>query len=456
MSCKLPRVVLCGRTNVGKSTLFNRLSETRKAITSGLAGTTRDRNFSKIAWRNKEFELIDTGGLDVFDQPELEKNIKKQIQIALQQAEVVLFVLDGKIDLLPQDRAIAKTLIHLKKPTVLTLNKIDSLKDEKKVDPAIYKLGFENIITCSGLNGVNTGDLLDEVAKLLPEEKNEITEKESLKLALIGQPNVGKSSLLNAIIGEERVVVSEIAHTTRDINDLEFEYQGKLFTLIDTAGLRRKSRVGKWKGQDNRLLAKIEKEGVRATLNAVFEADLVVLILEAQTRVNAQDKALVQLIVDQGKSLIMVLNKWDLIPEKDQDTLNRYQDYFAAVLPFAAWAPRLFTSAKTKQRVKKILDLALEIKANQNREIPAKELTGVLEIFLRKYKPKQRETITHGQRKSPLKLKELKQVKTKPPTFVLKTPQPKNVSPALTKILEKLIREQYNFTGTPIKIIVEK
>ncbi len=455
-SKKLPRVVICGRTNVGKSTLFNRLAETKKAIVSDLAGTTRDRNFAKVAWQNKEFELIDTGGLDIFDEPELEQNIKKQIQIALQQASVVIFVMDGKMDLLPQDKEIAKNLLELKKPVVLAINKIDSLKDQHKVDADVHKLKFKHSQICSGLNGLGTGDLLDVITDLLPKQKLADEEKESTKIAIIGQPNVGKSSLLNAIIGEERVVVSEIAHTTRDINDVEFQYGKDLFVLIDTAGLRRKARVGKWKGEGKRFLAKIEKEGVGSTINAIREADIVLLVLEVHKRINAQDKAIVQTIVDEGKSLILVLNKWDLIPEKDAATIKKYEKYFYTSLPFATWAPIIMTSAKTKQRVKKVLDLALKVKENQEREIPEEEIADLREHFFNKYKPKQKQTITHGQQKKPLKLGRFEQIDTKPPTFYIHSKNPKMVAPSLVKIIEKMFRQKYDFKGTPIKLIVEK
>lgn len=454
---KLPQVVICGRTNVGKSTLFNRLSETKKALVSDLAGTTRDRNFATIEWQGKKFELIDTGGLDIFDQPELVTNIKKQITAALQQASLVLFVIDGQEDLLPQDRKIAKEIRDLKKPVILGINKIDSLKLDKQIDPKIHQLNFDHHAAFSASNGSRTGDLLDLITEVLPNKKQPLDEEiRPTKIAIIGQPNVGKSSLLNAIIGEERVVVSEIAHTTRDINDIEFEYKKNPFLLIDTAGMRRKARVGNWKGKEKKLLGRIEKEGVKASLHSVEQADVVVLVLEAQREVEAQDKSLIKLISQRARGLIVVINKWDLIKDKETNTYQEYEKYFRKSLPFINWAPMIFISAITKTRTKKVLDLALQITENQTREISRVQLRDAFEHMMNKYKPLQRQTITHGQRKKELRLGGLLQTGIRPPTFWLKSKNPKTVSPALVKIMEKMLREKYDFTGTQIIISTQK
>lgn len=454
---KLPQVVLCGRTNVGKSSLFNRLSETQKALISDLAGTTRDRNSAVVEWQGKRFELIDTGGLDIFDNPELVGNIKQQIQTALKKAAVILLVLDGKHSPLPQDKIIARELSFLKKPLILVLNKMDGKKDRDHLDPDIYRLNIPNISLCSAANGNGTGDLLDEVVKYLPamEKSNYPEDEKILKLALIGRPNVGKSSLLNALIGEERAVVSEIAHTTRDINDVDFIYKGQMMRLIDTAGIRRRSQVGQWSGKNKQFLAKIEHEGVNASLDALMKADIVILMLEAFQSFQAQDQNLLKMLEKNSKSLIIVLNKWDLVENKDAQTITKYKKFFQSKLSGLNYAPIIFTSVQKKQHIQDILELALEIKANQNRRLATATLQGILDTLMHAA-PRQVQTITHGQRKKPLHIHALKQIRVNPPTFVLHTPHPMNVAKGLVNILEKKLRSQFNFRGTPIKISIEK
>ncbi|MFH1536967.1 MAG: ribosome biogenesis GTPase Der [Patescibacteria group bacterium] len=449
-----PIVAICGRTNVGKSTLFNKLSESHKAITSSLAGTTRDLNYAEIAWAGKKFELIDTGGFDIFDVKDLENNIKKQIEITVKKADLILFIVDGQQGLLPQEKQILKKLVRDHKKIVLGINKIDNQQLRKKIDPDFDRLGVKNKIEFSGKNGSGTGDLLDVLTSLLPKTSTKTKpETDFLKLAIVGKPNVGKSSLLNAILGEEKVVTSEVAHTTRDINDIEFKYKDKDFLLIDTAGIRKKAKVGKWK---DKLLSQIEKQSVQASLNTLKDADVVLLVLEAQKKVSDQDKRISQLAVDHSKGLIIVINKWDLIDEKTESTINEFTKYFHVHLPFLAWAPMIFISALEKQRVRKILDLALEVKTNQDLEIPQTELDDLLTLVIIRYKPKQRQTITYGQHKKMLILKSLTQIGTSPPTFRLKTPKPKNVSPAIPKLIEKHLREKYDFLGTTIKIRIEE
>ncbi|MBU0732010.1 ribosome biogenesis GTPase Der [Patescibacteria group bacterium] len=453
MKKKLPIVAICGRTNVGKSTLFNRLSETKKAITSPMPGTTRDLNYAEIAWGGKNFDLIDTGGLDVFDVKDLEKNIKLQIETALKKADLILFTIDGQENLVPQDKQIIRELVRQKKPVIIGINKIDNQQYRKKIDPAFERLGAKYSVPFSGHNGSGTGDLLDEIVKLLPQAKPREETEEYLKLAIVGRPNVGKSSLLNSILGEEKVVVSEIPHTTRDINDIEFTYKDKDYLLIDTAGIRKKAKVGKWK--DKRVSA-IEKEAVGSSLYAIKNADVVFLVLEAQKRLSDQDKKISQLAVDNSRGLVIVVNKWDLIEDKTEKTYNEYIKYFHQNLPWLAWAPMIFISALERQRVHEILELAQEVYEHQSKEVPQEELDQLLAMVIGKYRPKQKQTITFGQKKKRLMIDTLEQIDVNPPTFRLITPKPKNMPKAFPRLIEKHLREKYDFLGTAIKIFIEE
>lgn len=454
MSKKNPFVAIVGRTNSGKSTLFNRLSETSKAIISPMENTTRDRNYADIFWQDKKFTLIDTGGMDTAAKDPLSSGIFQQVNKAIEQADLVLFLIDGSTDILPQDRELALLLRKLNKKVILGINKIDNFKKEKLLDQNYHQLNCDHVAIFSALNGSRTGDLLDQIITLLPQQKK-TPEKfyPSLKLAIIGRPNVGKSSLINAILGEDKVLVSPLPHTTRDINDVEFIYRDHKFILVDTAGIRRKSRVGDW---PNKMIAKIEKEGVHASMETLKRADVVALVLESQMSISSQDQALVELALEERKNIVLVINKWDLVPEKDETTINAYADYFNQKLPFAKWVPMIFVSALNKLRVKKVLDLALEINQQANMQVAEEDLNQILAVVLRKYKPKQRMTITFGQHKSDLKLNFMKQVKTNPPVFFLSTPKPKNISPAIVKIIEKEIRNKYEFLGVPLKIVIGK
>jgi GTP-binding protein len=455
MNKKYPQVAIIGRTNSGKSTLFNRLSETRKALISPMANTTRDRNFADIAWQGKLFTLVDTGGLDSAPSDELGREIQKQVMLAAKDADLILFLIDGVSGVLPQDKQLALLVKKMNKPVILGINKIDNQKKERNIDPDYYKLNFQHIAKFSALNGSQTGDLLDLIVKLLPASETSTSrlQNNTLKLAIIGRPNVGKSSLINAILNEERVIVSDIAHTTRDINDVDFVYKNTNFTLIDTAGLRRKNKVGDWK---NKLMGKIEKEGVQATLNTMDRADVVALILETQQKITAQDQILVQLVLEHQKNIILVFNKWDLIENKGPQTVEDFINYFNAHLGFAKHVPMIFVSALKKQRVKKILDLALEVDAESKKQISDEELADLLKKVMLKYRPRQKQTVTFGQDKKPLKIHSLKQIKTDPPLFYVQMNKPQNMPAAILKIIEKEIRDRYEFLGVPVKITVGK
>ncbi|MFA5994908.1 MAG: ribosome biogenesis GTPase Der [Patescibacteria group bacterium] len=445
-SSTTPIVAIVGRTNVGKSTLFNRLTETDKAIISPIENTTRDQNRGKIHWKGYMCEVIDTGGLDTATQDSLGAAIKDQVQKAIQVADVILFVVDGKTDLMPQDKQISQLLRNTKKPIVLCINKIERHNTSAVALANYAKLPYSGI-TCSAKNGSGTAELLDTLFELLPKIASITSQTNSILLTLVGRPNVGKSSLFNALIGEDRVIVNEQAHTTRDINDTEIIYKDQPFTILDTAGIRKHSNMGK--ATD----FVIEKRSVRAALDSITKADIVILLLEAQLRVSAQDKTLVDYANRKGKSVIIAINKWDLVPDKTPSTINAYRKYFAHNINFADHLPIIFISAQQKQRITQILDEAINVYKNRFRTIPQDTLNDIL-FRIQERGPKQKQVITFGQTKKPLLLKSLDQSNVNPPTFRLVTTNPKNVAPAIINQLERDLRYTCNFEGVPIMINV--
>ncbi len=444
-----PTVAIVGRMNVGKSTLFNCCTQSHHAITSSWAGTTRDINAGTVIWRGREFQFLDTGGLDVEDDEQLEERVIAAARNAIAQADLVLFLIDGQAGVLPQDKRLAKELRDLDIPVFLVVNKIDSTKREHAIPNEVYQLNIEPLFVISAVNGRGTGDLLDGIYDVLQPTTSAATPEERTKVAIVGRPNVGKSSLLNAILGEERVIVADQAHTTRDTNDIPYEYNGKKFLLIDTAGIRKRSRVGK-RWPDKRI-GQIEKQSVQSAIDAMQRADVVLLVLEAQKRITAQDKKIADLANEFGKGLILVVNKWDLIDEKETNTINEFSSYFDASLPFLRWAPMIFVSAQEKLRVKNTLDMVLRVADNFNRFLETEDLETVLAIARSSYRP--RKTATRKYRKPHISMKRLKQVSARPPRFYLKTTRPKDMPRAIPRIVEKEIRERFDFEG--VKIIID-
>ncbi|HQA64098.1 MAG TPA: ribosome biogenesis GTPase Der, partial [bacterium] len=355
MTHLLPQIAIIGRANVGKSTLFNRLIEQNKALVSKIAGTTRDRNIATAEWRGRRFQVIDTGGLDINKKnpDQISQEIIKQSQQAINKANLILFVVDAKSGIIASDSELAKALVKNKQKdkTILVVNKADSLR-WRQPSAEMYKLNLGQPNMLSAANGSGVGDLLDLIVSRLPADKKIKTEQPNneIKVAIVGKPNVGKSSLLNSILGEERVMVTDIAHTTRESHDTEFIYKKNKFTLIDTAGISR----------DNKLKNKsLEKKSIDRSLETIAKADIVLLVTEVQKNISTQDKKITQAILENSKSVIIVANKWDLIPDKDEKTINRYIDYYQANFPYLWWAPIIFVSAKENLRTKKILDLIL-------------------------------------------------------------------------------------------------
>lgn len=445
-----PTIAIVGRANVGKSTLFNRLLERPKAIVSPVAGTTRDRNYGQARWRGRDFEIVDTGGLE--DERTAAFAIKKQVDIAIKKADLVVFLVDLRDGLMPQDRVIAKFLQKLKKPIILVGNKADSAKlNAAADDPEWLKLGFAKPMSVSAANGTGTGDLLDEIFNFFKKEinENEISEKISaaapIKVAIVGKPNAGKSSLLNTLLGEERVLVSEIPFTTREPQDMILLYRDQPFLLIDTVGMRKKAKIKPG----------LEKMGVRRSITAMDKADVVLFITEAQEQMTSQEKHLSELILEKNSGLIIIANKWDLVEKHGPQTMNLFVDYYHRFFPYLDWAPVLFISAKTGEKVHKILDIVLEIKNKREKFIKQEELKKFLKETLGKHW-----AIIHRKRKTGAgarpKIVNLVQTGVNPPTFHLITTSREKLPEGFVKFIEKKMRESFDFIGTPIKLEVRQ
>ena len=446
-----PTIAIVGRANVGKSTLFNRLLERPRALVSPLAGTTRDRNYGHAFWRGEELTLVDTGGLEenLKKTKGLAREIKKQVDVAIKKSDLIFFLVDLRQELSPQDIEIAKSLKKLGKPIILVGNKADN--------PALcalafnkewLKLNFGQPLAVSAATGSGTGDLLDEaIIKLKTLKIKSKTELKSAvpptKVAIIGKPNVGKSSLLNSLAEEERVLVSEIPFTTREPQDMLLIYKEHPLLLIDTVGIRKKAKIEMG----------LEKIGVRRSITALERADVALFVTEAHQPLTVQDKHLAGLIFEKNVSLIILANKWDLIEKKDTQTINRFTDYYYRFFPYLTWAPVLFISAKTGEKVKKIWDLILQIKQEREKFLGPKELDQFLKETLREHR-----AIIHQKRRTGHrpKILGLEQRGIRPPQFHLVTASKESLPEAFIKFIEKKIRERFGFIGTPIKVEVRQ
>ncbi|MBU2229116.1 ribosome biogenesis GTPase Der [Patescibacteria group bacterium] len=438
MTKKLPQVALIGRTNVGKSTLFNTLLEKRKAITSPMPATTRDRNFGICEWKARKINLVDSGGVNTIKGDEIEESILEQAKIAVNEADCIIFVVDGLQSITKQDREIAKWLKKSKVPIILAVNKIDNPKRRAETGSEYYKLGIKETINVSAINGSGTGDLLDAITEKVPEKSTEYKEPD-LRLAIVGKTNVGKSSYVNALLGESRVIVSAKPHTTRDPQDIEIQYNKKRIVLVDTAGLRRKKPR---KGQTE--TKSIENESARKSLLAIKHADIVLLMLDITEEISFQDKHIASEVIEAKTGIVVVLNKWDLIKNKSDKTLKEYLLYVHTYFPFLLWAPYVFISAKDKIRLKNPIDFALKMKENREKEIDPEKLMEFIKEFTLQINSKQRKDT------KPFKMTSLIQEDINPPTFLLrvntKVPLPK----AVTNTLKKALRERFDIWGTPI------
>lgn len=441
---KTPIVAIIGRTNVGKSTLFNRLAEERKALVSNVPGTTRDRNEAEIFWQGKIFMAVDTGGTDSESGADIEKATREQIWRAVDEADLILFVVDLKTGPMAQERELARKLKTVGKPIIIVGNKAETPNLVASVHAPEWRLaGLPSPIAVSALRGTGTGDLLDLVHKQLRRAKRPpVIKKEEpiTRVAIIGRPNVGKSSIVNSILGTERVITSPMAHTTREPIDTLMEVDGKKYLLIDTAGLRKSGKTKKAGG--------LEAIGVSRTKETVERADVVLLVLEANEQIGTQDKTIAGLLDGSNAGIIIVANKWDLVQDKTPNTINEYERYVNGMMPFVAYAPIIFTSAKTGQRIENIFDKINKVQAARNREITEEEL----EKFFRK-------AIAHrapirGKVIKPPKALGLRQTGTCPPSFAvtIKAKREDAISQSYLRYIENRLHEDFDFNGTPIVV----
>lgn len=428
-----PIVAIVGRPNVGKSTLFNKLTGTKISIVEDTPGVTRDRIFGEVEWLNKYFTIIDTGGIEPESDDIIISQMRNQAMLAVDMAHVILFVVDGKGGLTAADREVADILRKTNKPVLLVVNKIDSKSQWDNVYD-FYELGLDMPFAVSGANAIGLGDLLDEIVKNFPDGLNTEYDEDVIKVAITGKPNAGKSSILNNILGEERVIVSPIAGTTRDAIDTYFEQGDNKFLLIDTAGIRRRSKV----------YENVERFSVIRSMSAVDRADVVLIVIDATEGVTEQDTKIAGIAHDEGKACIFVVNKWDLV-EKDNKTMGNYKMSIREKFPFMAYAPIVFVSAVTNQRIAKILETVVYVSSEQNKRVSTSVLNQVIaEAVMLNQPPSDK-----GRR---LKIYYGTQTGVKPPTFTLLINDKELTHFSYTRYIENRMRENFGYEGTSIRI----
>ena len=433
-----PIVAIVGRPNVGKSTLFNNLVGDRVAIVDDMPGVTRDRLYRETEWNGTEFVIVDTGGLEPRNNDFMMTKIKEQAEVAMNEADVILFVVDGKAGVNPLDEEIAYILRKKQKPIILCVNKIDNFVEQQDDVYDFWGLGFENLVPISGGHKVNLGDLLDLVTEMI--EKIELPEEEedTLKLAIIGKPNAGKSSLVNRLSGEERTIVSDIAGTTRDAIDTVVQYNDKKYMIIDTAGIRRKSKVEE----------SLEYYSVLRAIKTIKRADVCILMLDGKEGLTEQDKRIAGIAAEELKPIVVVVNKWDLV-DKNKVTMKSMREELYAELPFLSYAPIEFVSALTGQRTTKILEISDTIYEEYTKRISTGLLNTVLkEAVLMNNPPTRKGRV--------VKINYATQVSVAPPRFVLFCNYPELIHFSYARYIENKCRESFGFEGSPILISFEK
>lgn len=429
-----PLIAIVGRPNVGKSTFFNKVVGRKVSITEDRPGVTRDRLYADAEWRGRVFSLVDTGGIELKSDDLMWKHIKKQAEVAIETAQVILFFVDGKEGLTTSDYDVADMLRRSKKPVILIVNKIDEYSEEKVFE--FYSLGLGEPYPVSSEHGKGIGDVLDECVSYF--EKNCGEEDDSLKIAVVGKPNAGKSSIVNRLLGFERSIVTDIAGTTRDAIDTKFSYEGKNYTIIDTAGVRKKAKV-----EDD-----VEYYSVMRAFDAVRRADVCLLVVDSTEGLTEQDTKIIGYVHEQGKPSVIVMNKWDLI-EKDTNTINKFEDKLKEDLKFMDYFKSVYVSAKTGQRAEKIMKVAEEVYANAHTRIPTGTLNDLISDTVRANEPPS----YNGRR---LKVYYTSQVAVAPPTFVLFVNSCELMHFSYERFLENAIRKAFDFSGTPIKIVTRE
>lgn len=430
----IPVVAIVGRPNVGKSTLFNRILGQRKAIVEDMPGVTRDRHYAEVNRFETPFTLIDTGGFEPVSQERMLVQMREQSQLAVEEADLILFVMDGKEGLTPSDEEVGKMLRRVTKPVLYVVNKVDGDKQEAGL-AEFYALGIEELWPASAEHGRGVGDLMDRVMELLPPCAPREEDGEETRLAVIGRPNVGKSSLVNRLLGYERVVANPVAGTTRDSVDTAFIHNGKRYVLIDTAGIRRKGKVSQ----------ALEKYSVVHALKAMDRAHVVLVVIDAQEGVTDQDMTVAGYAFEKGRAVILVVNKWDLI-EKDNSTMGRYVEKLRTTFKFLSFAPVMFVSALSGQRVAKIMTEVEKVSAEFNRKISTSNLNKVLEEAEKTHPP----AVFQGKR---LKLFYATQTGVRPPTITIFVNKAEGVHFSYQRYLQNKFREAFGFEGSPLRLV---
>lgn len=431
-----PVVAIVGRPNVGKSTLFNRIIGRNLAIVEDKPGVTRDRNYAEAEWEGKHFLLVDTGGFEPETEDFMYMKMREQTTLAIEEADIIIFLLDGKQGLLPADIEVSHRLRASGKPVIYAVNKVDGQKEEELV-PDFYRLGVDTLFALSAKHGGGFTDLMDALGNILPpvSAADEEREKSGIpRIAIIGRPNVGKSSFINALIGKERMIVSAAAGTTRDAVDSVYRYYGKQYLLVDTAGIRSRGKISQG----------VEKYSVMRAMKSLATADVALVLIDASEGITEQDERVVGLAHEEGKGTIIVLNKWDTVPDKEQ----AYKQFMSDVqqrLKFADYAPVITISALTRQRITKVFEEIDKVIEEREKRVPTAELNKVFEILTARHEP----PLYQGKR---VKYYYITQVGVKPPTFVVFVNYPEGVHFSYLRYIENNLREAFGFRGTPVRI----
>ena len=433
-----PVVAIVGRPNVGKSTLFNVLAGEKISIVKDTPGVTRDRIYADTSWLDKEFTLIDTGGIEPESKDVILSQMREQAQIAIDTADVIVFITDVRQGLVDADSKVADMLRRSGKPIVLVVNKVDSFEKFMPDVYEFYNLGIGDPHPVSAASRLGIGDMLDAVAEYFPEQSGEEEEDERPRVAIVGKPNVGKSSIINKLLGEDRVIVSDVAGTTRDAIDTDIVHDGREYVFIDTAGLRRK----------NKIKEEIERYSIIRTVTAVDRADVVIIVIDAKEGITEQDAKIAGIAHERGKGMIIAVNKWDLI-EKNDKTIYQYTNKLKETLSFMPYAEYIFISAETGQRLPKLFELIDAVRQNQNMRVA----TGVLNEIVSEAVAMQQPPSDKGKR---LKIYYVTQVAVKPPTFVVFVNDKELMHFSYTRYIENQIRNAFGFRGTSLKFIIRE
>jgi len=425
---------------VGKSTLFNRIIGRNFAIVEDMPGVTRDRNYAEAEWEGKRFLLVDTGGFEPDTVDPMYSKMREQTTLAMEEADIIICLMDGRQGLLPTDIEVSHRLRASGKPVIYAVNKVDGERHEGFI-PDFYRLGINALFPISAQHGAGFSDLMDELLRLLP-EKSDIPEDEDQqsipRVAIIGRPNVGKSSFINSLMGEDRMIVSPVAGTTRDAVDALYRYYGRKYILVDTAGIRSRGRISQG----------VEKYSVMRAMKSLTRADVALVLIDAEEGVTEQDERIAGLVHEEGKGLILVLNKWDLVPDKE-DAYKQYMESVYQRLKFAHYAPVVTISAKTRQRITRVFDEIDRVIIESEKRVPTPELNRVFEQLTRMHEP----PLYHGRR---VKYYYVTQVGIKPPTFIVFVNYPEGVHFSYLRYIENNLREAFGFAGTPLRIFAKR